>query len=162
VESFLSSRIPLHQAVAQSLKALGSVEAQSRMATSILLTGGGAHGLQRHDATTSAAAGVGKAVAPANYVGSLADAFEERLIATVPYACPGVNTVHCLRPSGASDAASSYAFEGPLTQSNPQELAWRGAAILARAETTRDMWLSAEEWKRCGPKILREKLPFAW
>lgn len=58
-----------------------------------------------------------------------------------------MNTVNCLlHPKGIDSA----------------ELSWRGAAILAKAESTRDMWMTADEWKRYGVKLLREKAPFAW
>jgi hypothetical protein len=52
-----------------------------------------------------------------------------RLVDVIPYLLPGVNTVNCLlHPKGIDSA----------------QLSWRGAAILAKAETTRDMVRGAE------------------
>jgi actin-related protein len=100
VESFLSSRLPLHVALSTSLRRLPTLDLQVRMASSILLCGGGSS-LPR-----------------------LSVAFEQRLVDTVPYLLTGVNTVNCItQPRGG---------EG-------QELSWRGAAILAKAEGAKEM-----------------------
>lgn len=39
-------------------------------------------------------------------------------------------------------------------------LAWRGAAIIANVESSRDMWVKPEEWSLQGIALLRERLSF--
>jgi actin-related protein len=135
VESFLAHREPLHLAIARSIQAAAATVAgergreqgeasglqlQCKLATSIILTGGGSN-LPR--------------VLPA---------VEERLVDVFPYLLPGVPSVACLlHPKGLDS----------------HQLSWRGGAIVARGEGShgKDMWLTSEEWRRHGVRLLREK-----
>jgi len=41
-------------------------------------------------------------------------------------------------------------------------LAWKGGAIVASLEASKDLWISAHEWSTGGDKYLKERAPFSW
>lgn len=45
---------------------------------------------------------------------------------------------------------------------DPQLTAWKGASILSCLESSHELWITPDEWKRIGVKILRERAPFMW
>lgn len=200
VETFLAHRQPLHLAVGTALKAVGSLEAQNKLATSILLTGGGCN------------------------LPQLLEAFEERSergnhehMSTMSIACSREESTVVRRltfsrfflvpvpQSGRRDS-----LPPPRRQhsqlSHPSEGTRLGAAELARCRHPRkggdderhgqrrktpkmdngcinniahtndqclmrclccsclfsSQWVTAEEWKRYGTKLFREKAPFTF
>jgi actin-related protein len=48
----------------------------------------------------------------------------------------------------------------PLLDS--RSLSWRGGAVAASLENSKDMWILRNEWQFTGVSLLRERLPFAW
>ncbi|XP_055591976.1 actin-related protein 8 [Uranotaenia lowii] len=45
---------------------------------------------------------------------------------------------------------------------DPENTAWKGAAIMSCLESATELWLTEPEWNRYGLRILREKAVFMW
>mmetsp|Transcript_11176 Transcript_11176/g.15584 ORF Transcript_11176/g.15584 Transcript_11176/m.15584 type:complete len:538 (+) Transcript_11176:344-1957(+) len=75
----------------------------------------------------------------------IVDALEEELVALIPYKIPGANTVNViLNPKKAG----------------PENLSWKGAYILANAETIHDQLVKRKSYLEFGISALREQCPF--
>ena len=44
----------------------------------------------------------------------------------------------------------------------PESVAWRGAATLPLLETGRALWITRDEWERSGALAAREACAFSW
>ncbi|XP_055716979.1 actin-related protein 8 [Phlebotomus papatasi] len=45
---------------------------------------------------------------------------------------------------------------------DPAMTAWKGASVLSCLESASELWITQQEWKKHGLRILREKAPFVW
>ncbi|XP_072179953.1 actin-related protein 8-like [Diadema setosum] len=45
---------------------------------------------------------------------------------------------------------------------DPRMTCWKGGAVLACLDTTQELWISRDEWRDEGLKLLRERSPFVW
>jgi actin-related protein 8 len=45
---------------------------------------------------------------------------------------------------------------------DPRILAWKGAAVLNKLDTTKEMWLTEKEWSLFGENALQERILFVW
>jgi actin-related protein 8 len=45
---------------------------------------------------------------------------------------------------------------------HPQYVAWKGGAVLACLPSSRECWISREDWESAGVRMARERLPFEW
>lgn len=45
---------------------------------------------------------------------------------------------------------------------DPEVTAWKGAAVMSCLESAPELWITTNEWSKCGVRILREKAPFMW
>jgi len=76
---------------------------------------------------------------------SIVDALEDRLIETIPYLGTEMNTVEVhVDPKGVGACGVS----------------WKGAAILARSDAVRDLWMNRTEYVLHGIRLIRERAPF--
>uniref|UniRef100_A0A1I8MF18 Uncharacterized protein n=1 Tax=Musca domestica TaxID=7370 RepID=A0A1I8MF18_MUSDO len=61
-------------------------------------------------------------------------------------------------------SAEQYAYEVNVCvkEMEASMIAWKGAAIMSCLESAPELWLFADEWQKCGLRILREKSIFMW
>ncbi|KAG5680111.1 hypothetical protein PVAND_009637 [Polypedilum vanderplanki] len=45
---------------------------------------------------------------------------------------------------------------------DPANIVWRGAALMTTLESAEELWISKDDWKNYGVRVLREKVPFIW
>ncbi|KAG0242807.1 actin-like protein arp8 [Actinomortierella wolfii] len=45
---------------------------------------------------------------------------------------------------------------------DPRLLVWKGASVLSKLDTAKELWIKPQEWLLLGKKILRERALFAW
>ncbi|GAB0100566.1 Actin-related protein 8 [Sergentomyia squamirostris] len=45
---------------------------------------------------------------------------------------------------------------------DPAMTAWKGASVLSCLESASELWITQQEWRKHGLRILREKAPFVW
>lgn len=45
---------------------------------------------------------------------------------------------------------------------DPENISWRGAAVLSNLEASEELWISREDFELFGVRIIREKAPFIW
>ncbi|XP_061387748.1 actin-related protein 8 [Musca vetustissima] len=61
-------------------------------------------------------------------------------------------------------SAEQYSYEVNVCvkEMDASMIAWKGAAIMSCLESAPELWLFADEWKKFGLRILREKSIFMW
>jgi actin-related protein 8 len=40
---------------------------------------------------------------------------------------------------------------------DPQLLVWKGASVMSKLDTAKDMWIGAKEWEETGARCFRER-----
>ncbi|CAL1607345.1 unnamed protein product [Knipowitschia caucasica] len=45
---------------------------------------------------------------------------------------------------------------------DPRVVSWKGGAVLACLDTTQELWILQDEWRRFGVRMLRERGAFVW
>lgn len=40
---------------------------------------------------------------------------------------------------------------------DPEVLVWKGASVMAKLDSAKDMWIADEEWEQVGARCLRER-----
>ena len=45
---------------------------------------------------------------------------------------------------------------------DPQIVSWKGAAVMSLLDSAQEMWISGEEWRKSGLKLLRERTSFVF
>lgn len=43
---------------------------------------------------------------------------------------------------------------------DPRLLMWKGASVLSKLETAKEMWIGEQEWSEMGSRCLRERALF--
>ncbi|GAA5832620.1 hypothetical protein JCM11251_001389 [Rhodosporidiobolus azoricus] len=128
-----SSKLPLDVAVVESILAAGPGEERMKRVAANLLVVGGTGGIH------NVGFAVQSRVAPA-------------LIARAPF----------LAPTSANNTPSQTISYVPCPKEvEPENLAWKGIASLARLDCANELWVRKEDWEGLGMRAVRERA-FYW
>ncbi|KAL1918111.1 uncharacterized protein VTP21DRAFT_3377 [Calcarisporiella thermophila] len=50
----------------------------------------------------------------------------------------------------------------PPREMDPRLVVWKGASVLSKLETAREMWVGTKEWEEMGARALKERVLFVW
>ncbi len=50
----------------------------------------------------------------------------------------------------------------PPKDMDPATMSWKGGAVVARLEGTRDAWVGRKEWLHCGLESIKDRSMFMW
>lgn len=45
---------------------------------------------------------------------------------------------------------------------DPRMTCWKGGAVMSCLDTAQELWITTDEWKKYGVRVLRERAPFLW
>ncbi|GAA5890149.1 hypothetical protein JCM6882_009242 [Rhodosporidiobolus microsporus] len=128
-----SSKLPLDVAVVESILAAGPAEERMKRVAANLLVVGGTGGIH------NVGFAVESRVAPA-------------LIARAPFLAP---------TSAANAPAQTITYVPCPREVEPENLAWKGIASLAKLDCANELWVRKEEWEGLGMRAVRERA-FYW